>query len=173
MPGTSKALSDTSRILELFPTSGNVSLTVDLEYNAFLCLVPSVHIVLSTFRMPSVKIVYEMSSHNLTVGPGGPDSIKMDQTQVMVGNFPWNVRAQDLAAYLQRVLGIVDRCKVKRISGNTPPHAFVQFVSAAVAREACRESEHENLSFEGCVLKIIPCTAIGPGSRPSHGGIIS
>ncbi|KAG0556960.1 hypothetical protein KC19_11G091000 [Ceratodon purpureus] len=93
----------------------------------------------------------------------------MDQNQVMVGNFPWDVRAQDLATYLQRVLGIVDRCKVKRTSGKTPPHAFVQFVSGAVAREACSESDRGNLSFEGCVLKIIPCTSIGAGSKPSHG----
>ena len=93
----------------------------------------------------------------------------MDQTQVMVGNFPCDVRAQDLAAYLQRLLGIVDRCKVKRISGNTPPHAFVQFVSAAVVREACLESDHGSLFFKGGVLKIIPCTSTG-GAKPSPRG---
>ena len=92
---------------------------------------------------------------------------------MMVGNFPSGVRSDDLAAYLQRVLGIVDRCKVKRVTGNTPPHAFVQFVSASVAREACRESDRGILSFEGCVLKIIPCTSFGAGSRPSRGGIFS
>lgn len=96
----------------------------------------------------------------------------MDQTQVMVGNFPSDVSAQELAAYLQRSLGLVDRCKVKQIYGSTPPHAFVQFMSAAVAREACRESECGRLNFHGYDLKIVPCT-VQAKSKPSHEGMLS
>lgn len=96
----------------------------------------------------------------------------MDQTQVMVGNFPAHVGAQELHAYLQRSLGIVDRCKVKRIYGNTPPHAFVQFMSAAVARQACLESDRGRLNFHGNELKIDPCT-VRAKSKPSDEGMLS
>jgi len=91
---------------------------------------------------------------------------------VMVGNFPSHVRAQELAAYLQKSLGIVDRCKVKRVYGNTPPHAFVQFMSAAVAREACSESDRGRLNFQGCELRIAPCT-VQAKSKLSNEGILS
>lgn len=99
----------------------------------------------------------------------GNTSSKMDQTQVMVGNFPADVGAQELALNLQRSLGLVDRCKVKRVYGNVPPHAFVQFMSAAVAREACVQAYCGTLKFRGQELKIVACT-VKAQAQPSHEG---
>lgn len=77
----------------------------------------------------------------------------MESTQIILGNFPFGASAEELALYLYRKVGIVDKCKVKQPRQHLPAHAFVHFVSADVAAEACRLAERERLVFQGYVLK--------------------
>lgn len=95
----------------------------------------------------------------------------MDSTQIMVGNFAWDVRAEQLAQYLEMTVGLVDRCKVKRTHLNVPPHAFVQFASADVAKEACRLADRDRLVFQDRILKV--CMSSGGAShRRSKTGFV-
>lgn len=94
----------------------------------------------------------------------------MESTQIILCDLPPGVRAEELAMYLYRKVGIVDKCKVKQPREHLPAHAFVQFVSADVAAEACRLAERKRLVFQDCVLKC--CISDGGASQqPRKKGI--
>ncbi|KAI5055904.1 hypothetical protein GOP47_0029425 [Adiantum capillus-veneris] len=99
-------------------------------------------------------------------------------TQVVVGNVPDGMEAEDLASYFEKKLGIVWRCRLKtscppynaypefsctELEENAfpqgircAPHAFVHFASAEVAREACSLAEQQKLAVGQYLLKIQP-----------------
>ncbi|KAJ7546052.1 hypothetical protein O6H91_08G022500 [Diphasiastrum complanatum] len=100
----------------------------------------------------------------------------MGSTQIVVGNFGEDVRAEAIVKVLEASVGMVWRCKLKITAPpvherlcltsadveshasrlrtiNFPCHAYVHFVSPQVAKEACTLANAGRLLLKGILLK--------------------
>ncbi|KAH7415135.1 hypothetical protein KP509_14G029700 [Ceratopteris richardii] len=108
-------------------------------------------------------------------------------TQVLVGNIPSDIKAKELASFLEANVGIVWRCRIKKTCppynaypefSSTElddtvfphvipciPHAFVHFTSEQAAEKACMLAKKQNLVVRGQALKVQLSTEEDPAMK--------
>ncbi|XP_022961927.1 RNA-dependent RNA polymerase 6 [Cucurbita moschata] len=89
---------------------------------------------------------------------GSEESEKIVVTQVSIGGFDSDVKAQDLMSYLESEIGLVDRCRLK--TSWTPPESYPDFDIVNVA-DVVKSDDYKKVVPHAFVHFALPDSAAG------------